>query len=71
MVQITEELFVMVMNDYTITWTRECSKCYAQIAFAGQGHHCPGLEETQIEIDEAEKWAEVLKGVVQLYKVPQ
>ena len=71
MVHITEDLFVMVMADYTVIFTRECLECFSQIAYPGQGHRCPCVEaHTQQELDEAEAWAKVLEGSKALYRVP-
>ena len=69
MVKETIAKFIGIIREYAIQYLQECPNCFSLIQFPGQGHRCPGRDQTSIELEEAEELAEVIKRIVAVYRL--
>jgi hypothetical protein len=69
-VQDQIEWFVGFKEDYTMVYLMDCPQCDVLITYPGQGHHCGGkLDENNFKEWEAQYYAVVIQGLVEIYAV--
>ena len=68
---IVAELFVGVLEDYTVVYLIECTTCFALLGFPGQGHFCDGTQLTALELVESVELAELIYRLKKVYPLPK